>query len=162
VKYAWIEEHRDSFPLTYLCDALRVSTSGYYDWRQREPSPRVERHDRIRQSVAQVYAESQGIYCSYKIADQMQKRDDLESACRNTVVAVMRELGLKSRVCKAFKPTTTEADPSKKPAKNVLDRNFTAEVPNRKWVTDLTYLPTAAGWVYLALVLDPFSRKVVG
>jgi putative transposase len=72
------------------------------------------------------------------------------------------ELGLKSRVTKAFTPTTTQADPSQRPAPNTLDRDFTAPTPNRKWVTDITYLLTTQGWVYLAVVLDLFSRKVVG
>jgi putative transposase len=92
----------------------------------------------------------------------MQQREDLESACRNTVAAAMRELGLKSRVCKRFKPTTTQTDPTKQPAENRLDRDFTADAPNRKWVTDITYLATATGWVYLAVVVDLFSRKAVG
>ena len=74
----------------------------------------------------------------------------------------MRELGLKSRVCKRFKPTTTQTDPTKRPAENTLDRDFTADAPNRKWVTDITYLATATGWVYLAVVVDLFSRKAVG
>ena len=71
-------------------------------------------------------------------------------------------MGLKSRVRKTFTPTTTQADPSKRPAPNTLDRDFTAERPNQKWVTDITYLPTAMGWVYLAAVIDLFSRRVVG
>ena len=71
-------------------------------------------------------------------------------------------MGLKSRVCKRFKPTTTQTDPTKQPAENTLDRDFTADAPNRKWVTDITYLATATGWVYLAVVVDLFSRKAVG
>ncbi len=81
---------------------------------------------------------------------------------RNTVARAMRELGLASRVSKAFTPTTTKADPSRQPAPNTLDRDFTAPAPNRKWVSDITYLLTAEGWVYLAVVMDLFSRKVVG
>lgn len=162
MKYAWIKEHRDSFPITAMCQALRVSSSGYYDSLDRPPSPRTERHERIKQAVEQVHAESNGIYGSVKIADQLRKREELESACRNTVSQAMCELGLKSKVIKAFKPTTTKNDPSKKPAENVLDRDFVADAPNRKWVTDITYLPTATGWVYLAVVLDLFGRKVVG
>ena len=92
----------------------------------------------------------------------LQQREDLESACRNTVAVAMRELGLKSRVCKRFKPTTTQTDPTKQPAENTLDRDFVADAPNRKWVTDITYLAAAAGWVYLAAVVDLFSRKAVG
>jgi putative transposase len=162
VKYAWIHDHRDSFPIVAMCDVLRVSTSGYYDSQMREPGPRAQRHQRIKQAVWQVHAESHGIYGSAKIADVLEKRDDLESACRNTVAATMRELGLESRVVKGFRPTTTQADRAKQPAENKLAQDFTADAPNRKWVTDITYLPTAAGWVYLAVVLDLFSRKVVG
>jgi putative transposase len=162
VKYAWITEHRDSFPVAVMCDVLGVSSSGYYDSLGRPPSSRAERHERIRQAVAQVYAQSHDIYGSHKIAEVVQQREELETACRNTVATAMRELGLKSRVSKAFKPTTTQADPTKYPADNKLDRDFTAEAPNRKWVTDITYLRTAVGWVYLAVVIDLFSRKAIG
>ncbi len=162
MKYAWISEYSDSFPVSLMCEVLDVSPSGYYDSLGRRSSARAERHERIKQSVQHIHAESHGIYGSYKIAAAMQKRDELESACRNTVAAAMREMGLKSRVSKAFTPTTTQADPAKRPAENKLNRDFTANAPNRKWVTDITYLPTATGWVYLAVVLDLFSRKVVG
>jgi putative transposase len=162
VKYAWIQEHRDSFSVATMCDVLGVSTSGYHGSLHRKPSARAERHERIKQCVAQVHTESHSIYGSHKITEVMQTRDEMESACRNTVAAAMRELGIKSRVSKAFRPTTTQADPTKQPAENVLDRDFTADAPNRKWVTDITYLPTAAGWVYLAVVIDLFSRKAVG
>ena len=162
MKYAWIAQHRDSFPIRLMCDVLNVSTSGFYDSIDRPPSDRAMRHERIQQAVEQVHAESHGVYGSVKVAEVLQKREDMETACRNTVAAAMREMGLKSRVCKRFKPTTTQADPTKQPAENKLDRNFTADAPNRKWVTDITYLATAAGWVYLAAVVDLFSRKVVG
>jgi putative transposase len=162
VKYAWISQHRDSFPVCVMCDVLNVSPSGYYDWLDRPPSDRQQRHQRIQQAVEQVHAESHGIYGSQKVAEVLQQRDDLESACRNTVATAMREMGLKSRVCKQFTPTTTQSDPTKQAADNTLDRDFTADAPNRKWVTDITYLATAAGWVYLAAVVDLFSRKVVG
>lgn len=162
MKYAWIREHRDSFPVTLLCEVLEVSTSGYYAWLDRPLSPRAERHAQIQAAVQQVHAESHGVYGSVKIAKHLQERPDLESACRNTVAQAMRELGLKSRIAKSFTPTTTQSDPTKQPAPNELAQNFTAAAPNRKWVTDITYLATAEGWVYLAVVLDLFSRKVVG
>lgn len=162
MKYAWIQQYRDSFPVKTMCELFGVSTSGYYESLGREPSKRSIRHERIRQSVARVHAESYGVYGSQKITHRLQACDDLETACRNTVASAMRELGLKSRVSKAFKPTTTQTDPTKHPAENHLARNFTSNEPNRKWVTDITYLPTADGSVYLAVVLDLFSRKVVG
>jgi len=145
-----------------MCQVLQVSTGNYYESLDRKPSNRAQRHERIKQSVQQVYSKSNNIYESAKIAERLQKQDDLELACRNTVASAMQELGIKSRVFKAFTPTTTMADPSKRPAENKLDRDFTAETPNRKWVTDITYLPTATGWVHLAVVLDLFGRKVVG
>lgn len=162
MKYAWIADHRDSLPVAVMCDVLAVSASGYYDWLDRPLSPRAERHQRIQQAVAQLHAESHGIYGSHKIAEELDKREELETACRNTVATAMQELGLKSRVSKTFTPTTTQADPTKQPAQNKLDRDFTADAPNRKWVTDITYLRIATGWVYLAVVIDLFSRKAVG
>jgi putative transposase len=162
VKYAWITKYCDSYPISAMCDVLGVSTSGYYASVDRGPSPRARRRARIDVAVQQVHAASHGVYGSHKIAKELAQSDELETACRNTVARAMRELGLKSRVSQAFTPTTTEADPTKSPAPNTLDRDFTATKPNEKWVTDITYLPTLAGWVYVAVVLDLFSRKVVG
>lgn len=162
MKYAWIREHVDCFPVSLMCELLGVSRSGYYDSIDRPPSQRAERTRKIHESVRQVFDENHAIYGSAKIAEELKERDELETACRNTVAKAMSEMGLKSRVSKAFTPTTTQADPSKRPAPNVLNRDFTAQRPNQKWVTDITYLPTAVGWVYLAVVLDLFSRKVVG
>ena len=162
MKYAWIDNHRDSFPIALMCDVLAVSKSGYFASRERGPSPRAERSRRIHAAVRQVHAETQGVYGSLKIAKVLAQREELESACRNTVARAMREMGLASRVSKAFTPTTTTTDPTKQPAPNTLARDFTATRPNQKWVTDITYLATLAGWVYVAVVLDLFSRKVVG
>ena len=162
MKYAWVKDNSDSFPVVAMCRAFQVSKSGYYRWLKAEPSLRTQRSERIHASVKQVYEESNQIYGSYKIADQLGKDDRLEAACRNTVATAMREMGLKSRVSKKFTPTTTVSDPSKIPAPNILDQSFTAAAPNQKWVTDITYLPTQLGWVYVAVVLDLFSRKVVG
>jgi putative transposase len=150
------------FPITWMCTILSVSTSGYYDSIGRAPNQQARRRQQIRRDVQSVYRDSHGIYGSWKIADVLRRRDDLESACRNTVADAMRTLGLKSRVCKTFKPVTTQADPSKRPAANLLNREFTADAPDRKWVTDITYLSTKEGWVYLAVVMDLFNRRVVG
>lgn len=162
MRYAWIRAHVDCFPVALMCEVLSVSRSGYYDSIDRRPSGRAQRTAKIRQSVQQVFDESHAIYGPAKIAEALQQRDELETACRNTVARAMRDLGLKSRVRKAFTPTTTQADPTNRPVPNVLNRNFTAQSPNHKWVADITYLPTVAGWVYLAAVVDLFSRKVVG
>jgi putative transposase len=162
VKYAWIAKYCGSYSVSVLCEVLGVSKSGYYAWLDRPPSSRALRRERIDAAVRQVHAASHGIYGSGKIAKELAQCEELETACRNTVAQAMREMGLKSRVSKTFRPTTTQTDPTKRPAPNLLDRDFTATRPNQKWVTDITYLPTLAGWVYLAAVLDLFSRKVVG
>jgi putative transposase len=112
--------------------------------------------------VREVHEQSEQVYGSYKIVEVMQSDVEMESAWRNTVATAMSKMGLKSRVLKKFTPTTTVVDPSKKPAANLLDQVFTADAPNQKWVTDITYLPTQEGWVYLAAVLDLFSRRIVG
>jgi putative transposase len=162
VKYVWIGQHRDLFPVTLMCHLLQVSRSGYYSWVDRPPSARAVRREKIQATVARLYIESNEIYSSTKIARQMRQDEQLESACRNTVAKAMREMGLKSRVSRGFTPITTMSDPTKQPAANVLNREFTADAPNQKWVTDITYLKVAVGWVYLAAVVDLFSRKVVG
>ena len=162
MKYAWIQQHSDSFPVNLMCQVLQASKSAYYAWKKRVPGPRQQRTERIRKDVQQVFEESNQIYGSHKIAHELEKSPHLETACRNTVAKTMCELQLKSKVSKRFKPTTTINDPSKKPAENILNQVFDTDQPNQKWVTDITYLPLVNGFVYLAVVLDLFGRKVVG
>jgi len=162
VKYAWISAHRDQFQMKRMFRILQVSKAGYYASLKRQPSVRARRGERLRRNIKRVFEESGGIYGSYKIAQELSEDDSLESACRNTIAKAMKEMGLKSCVAKKFKPTTTVSDPSKKPAPNRLAQDFKASAPNQKWVSDITYLKTAQGWVYLAVVMDLFSRKVIG
>ena len=162
MKSAGIAAHRDSFPIAVMCDVLLVSTSGDYVSLGRQPRPRAERPQRIPQAVRQVPAGSYGLDGSQKIAEGLHERDDGESACRNTVADTLREWGWASCVGKAFRPTTTPADPTKPPAENKLAQDFTADAPHRKGGVDSTSLGTATGWVYLAGVIDLFRRQVVG
>ena len=162
MKYAWIKKHSDDYSVVRLCHAMQVSKSGFYRWLNSEPSARNKRTASIREAVLEVYQESNCIYGSYKIAEVLKSSERLETACRNTVAKAMKDLGIKSRVSRKFSPITTVSDPRKKPAPNILAQDFKADAPNQKWVADITYLPTLAGWVYLAVVIDLFSRKVVG
>ena len=91
MKYAWITQSQDEFPVVVLCEVLLVSTSGSYASLTREPSPRAMRHQRIQHAVRQIHQESHGIYGSLKVTKALWERDDLESACRNTIAATMRE-----------------------------------------------------------------------
>ena len=147
MKYAWIQKHSDCFPVNLMCQILQASKSAYYAWKKRTPGPRQERTERIRKDVAHVFEEYNQIYGSYKIAQLLEKPPELETACRNTVAKAMSEMQIKSKVSKRFKPTTTINDPSKKPAENILNQVFDTDQPNQKWVTDITYLPTAKGFV---------------
>lgn len=151
-----------NYPITTLCQMMQVSTSGFYDWRMRTPSERAKRRACIEASVKLVHEQSHSIYGSRKIADELAGRDELATACRNTVAKAMKTLNIQSCTSKTFKPTTTQVDPSKQAAANVLGQDFTANAPNEKWVSDITYLPTDQGFCYLAVVMDLFSRKVVG
>ena len=162
MRYAWIKKHRDSYSVGRMCRVLQVSKSGYYKWLGSSPSQRARRTAAIHRSVRQVYQQSRGIYGSLKITQQLREDPDLETACRNTVARAMREMGLKSRVSRKFKPKTTVGDPGHRAAANVMDQDFRATAPNQKWVADITYLPTSGDWVYLAIVMDLFSRKLVG
>ena len=160
MKYAWIKEHRDEYSVVRLCREMQVSKSGFYRWLHSKPSCRSKRTAAIRDSVLVVYQQSNCIYGSYKIAEKLKTDERLESACRNTVAKAMKDLGIKSRVSSKFKLTTTVSDPHKKPAPNILAQDFKADAPNQKWVADITYLPTQAGWVYLAVVIfDRFLNE---
>jgi putative transposase len=159
VKYAWIDQHQSDYPVAPMCRVLTVSTSGYYGWRRRPPCATQERRATIAQAAARSHRDSRQIYGYRKV------HQDLAAAgiacCDETVRRVMRELGLVSRVKRKFVATTDSAH-HEPLAPNVLARDFTAEAPNRKWLADITYIPTAQGWLYLAAVLDMFSRRIVG
>ncbi|MEO1973927.1 MAG: IS3 family transposase [Pirellulaceae bacterium] len=162
MKYAWIKSHCDMYPVAVVCRVLSVSTSGYYKWRSGTISPRRARTQRIDAAVREVHEQSQGIYGSYKISEEITEVAELESACRNTVAKSMQRMRLRSRIRRSFRPSTTIADKRKKAASNLLAQDFAAGAPNKKWVTDITYLPTTQGFIYLAAVLDLYSRRIVG
>jgi putative transposase len=162
VKYAWIKDHTALYPITLMCFVLGVSSSGFYAWLGRPPSRKVLRQKAVCTAVATVHEEHFRNYGSRKIAKELEKREGLEKACRNTVKTAMRKMGIEGMTPKKWKPMTTQSDPNHLPAPNTLDQEFTATTPNQKWVTDVTYIWTQAGWAYLSVMLDLFSRKVVG
>ena len=117
MKYAWIQEHQDSYPVQTMCCLLGVSRSGFYKWLDAAPSPRAIRSETIKATVRRVFEASRGIYGSKKIAHKLQKSTEVEKACRNTVAKAMKEMGLKSRIYRRFRPTTTvKARPKKNTA----------------------------------------------
>jgi len=160
-RYRFIEEHREQYPVTLLCHVLEVATSAYYDWLKRGRSPRQQRREELAAEVQRVYEDTHGVYGSRKIAEELVRRD--VDACRNTVAGLMREMNLQSKAQKRRKfVVTTDSNHQEPIAPNRLQRDFTATAPDQKWVADLTYVPTAEGWAYVAAVVDLFSRRVVG
>ena len=159
MRYQWIKKHRRSYPLVLMCGMLEVSTSGFYEWLGREPSQRQQRRDKIARVAARSYYESHRIYGYRKVWQDIAEQQ--VPCCPETVRRVLQELGLFSRRKRKF-VITTNSKHSQPVAENLLARDFTATAPNQKWLTDITYISTKEGWLYLAAVLDVFSRKVVG
>ena len=160
MKYAWIDEQRDSYPIGVMCRVLRVSRSGYYGWRDRAPSAGSRRRQRIAAAVAQSHTGSHRIY-GYRKVHQDLAEEEATRCCCETVRKVMGQLGLRG-ACKKRYVRTTDSNHAQPVAANVLDRDYATTGPNQKWVADITYVGTREGWLYLATVLDCFSRRIVG
>jgi len=159
VRYTWIRQHQSDYPVQVMCRVLEVGASGYYDWRDRSPSARTQRHQQIAQAAARSYFESHRIYGYRKVHQDLQAEG--VPCGEDTVRQVLRENGLYSRIRRKF-VRTTDSNHSAPIADNILNRDFSAERPNEKWVADITYIATAEGWLYLAAVMDLFSRRIVG
>ncbi len=161
MKFAFIEEHLTQFPVGASCAVLGVSRSGYYARRGRPASARSERREELALKITAVHAENRRVYGSPRVYQVLKARG--ERVCENTVADVMRERAIRAKGRKKFVPRTTDdGDHGMPVAQNVLDRQFEAELPGRKWAADITYVPTDEGWLYLAGVIDLCSRKVVG
>jgi len=159
VRYAWVKEHDHDFPVAVMCDVLRISTSGYYGWLEHKPSAQLQRRVHIAQAAARFYFESERIYGYRKVYEDMLEANI--DCCRETVRRIMHQIGLFSRVKRKF-VHTTDSDHAMAVAENLLGRDFTASSPNQKWAADITYIPTLQGWLYLAAVMDLYSRRIVG
>ena len=142
-----------------LCRVLGVSTSGYYAWRHRPPSQRSEENKALTQKIATAFEQNRRIYGSPRIYSEL--RDDGLLCSENRVARLMRKAGIHVEPVRRFRATTDSAH-ALPVAVNLLGRQFTAEATNTKWASDITYLWTREGWLYLAVVLDLFSRRVIG
>lgn len=159
-KYEFIEQHRDEFQVSIMWRMLEVSVSGYYVWRVRPVSQREQANAQLVEQIRQVHAQSRHTYGSPRIHAELQACDYPCNVKR--VARLMRLHGIRGQCRRRKKVVTTDAKHDLPVAENVLDQQFTATAPNQKWVADLTYLPTGEGWLYLAGVIDLFSRKFVG
>jgi putative transposase len=159
VKFEFIEAEKARWSIAFMCERLGVSKSGFYAWRGRPPSSRSIEDERLLAEIRAVHAESRGRYGSPRVHRELAAKGI--HASRHRVARLMRENGLRGRRRRRFRHTT-DSNHAMPIAPNTLARAFTAEAPNRVWVTDITYIPTREGWLYLAAILDLYSRRVVG
>jgi putative transposase len=159
VKFAFISEEKVAFPVAALCRLLAVSPSGFYAAQGRPRSPHAGRDDKLAEQVMKAHTASKCRYGSPRVHAELKAAG--ERVGRKRVARLMREKRLVARMRRRFR-TTTDSKHDFPIAPNVLDRDFTASAPDRAWVTDITFLWTAQGWLYLAAILDLFSRRVVG
>lgn len=161
MKYAFVEEHKDEFRIVTMCRVLGASRSGFYDWRcgRLRLSPRQQRRTHLDDAVKAAFVSSKGRSGSPRLA--LDLRDTGHACTRTSVANSMQRQGLRAKAAKKFKATTNSAH-DLPVAPNLLEQDFTATEPNQKWVGDITYLWTDEGWLYLATVIDLYSRLVVG
>lgn len=159
MKYQFIRSQRTHFKVAVMCRVLGVSKSGYYDWRNRPESPRAKRHRYLLTKIRQAHIESRKIYGAPRIHAELV--DQGEQVGKNTVANLMHLAQIQSKVHKRF-VVTTDSRHTRKPAANVLSGDFKAARVNKKWVSDVTFIPTRKGWLYLAVIMDLYSRMIVG
>lgn len=158
--YAFMAEHENEFRIQRMCQILGVGRSGYYAWRSRPASQRTQADEALWVKIQQEHRISHGTYGSPRIHAALHKQG--VKCGRKRVARLMRLHKLIGRKRQKRRPVTTQRDPSAIPAPNLLNQEFCASAPNQKWVSDITYIETAEGWLYLASILDLFSRRVVG
>ena len=159
MRFAFIAVEKAAFPVRLLCRALAVSRAGFYAWQARPPAPRGQADERLGLEIAAIHAESRRRYGSPRIHAELVDRGHRTS--RKRVARLMRGRGLTARRRHRFRVTTHSRHPFPI-APNVLARQFERAAPDQAWVTDITYIPTGEGWLYLAAILDLCSRFVVG
>lgn len=159
MKFRFISAHRETFKVGRMCTLLKVSRSGYYAWLSRPESRRSCENRALKDKIRVFHAASHGIYGSPKIYKDL--IGDGVRCGKNRVARIMRQAGIRSRTKKKFKATTNSRH-NLPVAPNLLNQDFTVDAPDRTWVSDITYIHTEKGWLYLAVLLDLFNREVVG
>lgn len=160
MKYTFIASHESDFSVKRMCKVLRVTRSGYYAWCDHPPSQREQSNQALLEDIQKVFQASRKTYGSPRVWACLRRSG--WSCGHNRVARLMHVHGMVARRKHRRYPLTTQRQAGVVPAANLLKRDFHADRPNQKWVTDITYIDTAEGWLYLASVMDLFSRKVVG
>ena len=159
MRFGFIRAERANYPVSVLCRVMQVTRGGFYAWSKRGRSARVQRDDRLRPRIRIIHSESKKRYGSPRVHEALIKQG--ERVSRKRIARLMREEGLRGRRPRCW-VQTTDSSGTKYPAPNLLKRNFQTAAPNRVWAADITYIPTREGWCYLSVILDLYSRRVVG
>jgi len=159
MRFQFIEDQRGEFSVIGMCAVLDVSPSGYYAWRARPPSRREMANRKLMDKIEAVFEESEETYGSPRVYRALKAQGVAVS--RNRVARLMRLRSLRAKQARRFR-ATTKRNRTHRVAPNRLKRDFTTDRPNQKWLADITYIPTQEGWLYLAAILDLFSRRIVG
>ena len=159
MRYVLLDQHRGKWSLQFACEALAVSPGSYYQWRKRPPSAGYRQLPVVRAAIHEAYSGSRQTYGSPRVHASIKAQG--VHCCVNTVAKIMREDGLKARPRRRYKATTNSSH-HLPVAENLLARDFDRSAPNQVWVSDLTFIPTDEGWLYLATTLDLYSRRIVG
>lgn len=152
--------HEQEFSLKRMCRVLKVSRSGYYAWKQRPQSRRESANEDLLAVIRSVYQISRKTYGSPRVHAYLRRKGYL--CGRNRVARLMHKHNIVARKAHRRRPVTTQPYPGARTALNLLNREFSAALPNQKWVSDITYIDTAEGWLFLSAILDLYSRRVVG
>jgi putative transposase len=158
--FEFIEANQANFPIAVMCRVLGVSTSGYYDWRSRPPSARAIADEVLTEQIKDVHGQSRAIYGYRRITAELVDGQG-RSVGRHRVARLMRAAGIQGVTRRRF-CRTTRRDEQARPVPDLLNRDFSAPGPDRRWVADISYVPTWSGFLFLAVVVDVFSRRVVG
>lgn len=159
MRYGFIEQHRSAFAVEKMCQTLEVARSGYYRRQIAIPGPREQENQKITEEIRKIHGKSRRIYGSPRIYAELKA---MGIRCgKNRVCRLMREAGIRSRIRRKYRPTT-ESKHGWPVAPNWLNRRFSSDAPGRMFVGDITYIWTREGWLYLAVVIDLYSRRVRG
>jgi len=159
MKYRLIDQNRSHYRVRWMCAALDVSPSGYYAWRQRPESQRAQIDRTLLGRIREIHTSSRQTYGHRRVHAALQA--DGHAVGRHRVARLMRSAGLRPKTRRKFR-VTTESKHNHPVAPNRLDRQFTVAAPNRVWTADITYIATVEGWLYLAIVVDLYSRQIIG
>lgn len=161
MKFAFIRDHRAVFDIGVMCSVLAVTRAGFYAWLDRPESARAGRARELTEQIRVVHEESRRVYGAIKITRELRHRKTRVN--RKTVARLMQSLGIRSKVSRKFRVATTDSDHANPVVPNTLGRDFArATAPDRVWAADITYIATGEGFLYLAGVMDLYSRRIVG